>query len=128
MDDNTMLGHLSPVVHPKNWDLIRLPLRKVEGRYVVYVSDNMVRYYDENTLPDKLKTNRAMILAAPPPKLMHESDRSFQKMTIYNNPMSHEFDTIGWRVSETYFCLIVSREILSSLIHGEQNGEDEAVD
>lgn len=113
-----LIGHLSPVVHPKDWDLIRVPLRKIEDHYIVYVGDNLVRHYDENSLPDRLKTNMAMILASPQPKLMHEADRQFQKMTIYNNPMSHEFDTIGWRVSETYFCLVLDRQTLESLKGG----------
>ena len=118
-----MIGHLSPVVHPKNWDFIRVPLRKVEDRYVVYVADGLVRYYDEETLPDELKSSMAMILAAPQPPLIDETSRQFQKLTIYNNPMPPEFDTIGWRVSETYFCLIVSRETLESLRGGTQNAK-----
>lgn len=113
-----LIGHLSPVVHPKNWDLIRVPLRKIDNRYVIYVADGLVRYYDEETLPDSIKTSMAMILAAPQPPLVHEGSRQFQKMTIYNNPMSHEFDTVGWRVSETYFCLILDRQTLESLKGG----------
>lgn len=116
-----LIGHLSPVVHPKNWDLIRVPLRKIDNRYVIYVADGLVRYYDEETLPDSIKTSMAMILAAPQPPLVYEGSRHFQKMTIYNNPMSHEFDTVGWRVSETYFCLILDRQTLESLKGGMLN-------
>ncbi len=117
-----LIGHLSPVVHPRDWDLIRVPLRKIEEHYIVYVGDSLVRHYDENSLPDGLKTKMAMILASPQPNLMHEADRHFQKMTVYNNPMSHEFDTIGWRVSETYFCLVLDRQTLESLKGGTLNG------
>lgn len=116
-----LIGHLSPVVHPREWDLIRVPLRKIDDRYVVYVADGLVRYYDEDTLPDSLKTKMAMILAAPQPPLIHEASRQFQKMAIYNNPMSYEFDTVGWRVSETYFCLILDRQTLESLKGGTLN-------
>jgi hypothetical protein len=50
-----MLGHMSPVVHPKDWNLIRVPLRKIGDKYDVFVSDDLVRHYDERTLPDVLK-------------------------------------------------------------------------
>lgn len=120
-----LIGHLSPVVHPRDWDLIRVPLRKIDDRYIVYVADGLVRYYDENSLPDRLKTNMAMILAAPQPPLVDEASRQFQKLTVYNNPMSHEFNSIGWRVSETYFCLVLDRRTLESLKGGTQNGQIE---
>lgn len=116
-----LIGHLSPVVHPKQWDLIRVPLRRITDRYIVYVADGLVRYYDEDTLPDPLKTKMAMILAAQQPELMDE--HRLQKLVVYINTMSDEFDTIGWRVSETYFCLILSRQILESLKGGTQNAD-----
>lgn len=123
-----LIGHLSPVVHPKKWDLIRLPLRRIEGRYVVYVADGLVRYYDEDTLPDPLKTKMAMILAATQPRL--ENEARLQKLTVYTNPMSSEFDDIGWQVSDTYFCLIVDRITLERLKNGtdtraQSQGQDQ---
>ena len=118
-----MLGHLSPVVHPKNWDLIRVPmLRAAEGHYTVFVGDNMVRRYNDNTLPDKLKTKIAMILASPQNFI---DDHAVDQLRVYTNHYSPELDEVGWRVSDSYFCLVLSREILDSLKHGEQNGQDE---
>jgi len=114
-----LIGHLSPVVHARQWDLIRVPLRKLGDRYIVYVADGLVRYYDEDTLPDPLKTKMAMILASQQPELINELQ--LQKIAVYINTMSDEFDTIGWRVSETYFCLILSRPILDSLKGGTLN-------
>jgi hypothetical protein len=127
MDDNTMLGHLAPVVHPKNWDLIRVPMMRVaDGHYTVFVGDKTIRRYTDDTLPDALKSRLAMILTVPQMGWFHDHD--LQKLNIYVNNHSPELDEIGWRVSDSYFCLVVSREILSSLIRGEQNGKDEAVD
>ena len=121
-----MLGHLAPVVHPKNWDLIRVPmLRAVDGHYVVFVGDKSIRRYTDDTLPDALRGKLAMILASPQ---TWRDDHEIQKLDVYTNKQSPELDEIGWRVSDSYFCLVVSREILSSLIRGEQNGQDEAVD
>ncbi len=127
-----LIGHLSPVVHPRKWDLIRVPLRRIEDRYIVYVADGLVRYYDEDTLPDPLKTKMAMILAASNQLLEHEA--RLQKLSVYVNPMSADFDDIGWRVSETYFCLVLDRETLDSLkggtsgtdTRGQSQGQDQS--
>ena len=90
---------------------------------MVYVADGMVRRYDEETLPDILRSRFAMILATPQPELIHENN--LQKIHIYVNNHDPELDEVGWRVSETYFCIIVNRETLESLKGGTQNGKDE---
>lgn len=87
---------------------------------MVYVADGLVRYYDEETLPDPLKTKMAMILAAPQPEL--ESEVRLQKLSVYTNSMPSEFDEIGWRVSNTYFCLVVDRATLEGLRSGTDAG------
>jgi hypothetical protein len=114
-----MLGHLSPVVHPKNWDLIRVPMLRTDEHHVVFVGDKTTRIFTEDTLPDVLKTKMAMILASDG-KYKHDHD--IYKLDVYVNKQSPELDEVGWRVSDSYFCLILSRENLDSLTHGELNG------
>ena len=109
-----------PLVHPRDWNLIRLPVRRVEGRYLIQVADRMSRMYDDETLPDVLKVKFAMILAAPQPPLVDE--RRLMNLQIYVNNHHSELNEIGWRVSATYFCLVVDRETLESLKGGTQNG------
>lgn len=115
-----MLGHMSPVVHPKDWNLIRVPLRKVNNKYSVYVSDDLVRHYDERTLPDVLKTKMAMILASPQPDLIPEEH--LQRLQVYIVTMP-ELGLVGWRSSETWFCLVLDRLTLNSLKGGTLNKE-----
>jgi hypothetical protein len=122
MDGDTMLGHMSPVVHPKDWNLIRVPLRKIGDKYDVFVSDDLVRHYDERTLPDVLKSKMAMILASPQPNLIPE-DR-LQKLDVYSVTMP-ELALVGWRVSETWFCLALDRLTLNSLKGGTLTKEKE---
>ena len=110
-----LIGELSPVVHPKKWELIRLPVRKVNDEYIVYVADGFHRIYNDNTLPDVLKSKFAMILASDAGYML---DSRIIRMTLYTNTYSPELDEIGWRASETYFCLIVDRPTLESLKGG----------
>jgi hypothetical protein len=122
MDGDTMLGHMSPVVHHKDWNLIRVPLRKVGDKYDVFVSDDLVRHYDERTLPDVLKSKMAMILASPQPNLI--PDERLQKLNVYFVTMP-ELALVGWRVSETWFCLAIDRLTLNSLKGGTVTKENE---
>jgi hypothetical protein len=122
MDGDTMLGHMSPVVHPKDWNLIRVPLRKIGDKYDVFVSDDLVRHYDERTLPDVLKSKMAMILASPQPNLIPEN--RLQKLNVYSVTMP-ELALVGWRVSETWFCLALDRLTLNSLKGGTLTKEKE---
>ena len=110
---------LAPVVHQFNWDLVRVPVRKIEDHYTVYVADGYHRRYDEETLPDELKTKMAMILASPHNKAL--PDFKLDKLTLYQNHQSEELDEIGWRASESYFCLVLTRPTLASM-KGEKNG------
>ena len=113
-----LIGELSPVVHPKRWDLIRLPVRKVNNDYIVYVADGFHRIYNDDTLPDVLKSKFAMILASEGRYIL---DSRIIRMTLYTNTDAPELDEIGWRASETYFCLVVDRPTLESLKGGKQN-------
>ena len=114
-----MLGHLSPVVHPKNWDLIRVPVMRADGHYVVFVGDRTTRMFTESTLPDLLKTKMAMILAS---EGQCKRDHEVDKLSVYTNNQSPELDEVGWQVSPSYFCFVMSRGNLDSLIRGELNG------
>jgi len=115
------MGLLSPVVHRTNAKLVRVPARKVDNHYTIYVADGYQRNFDEVTLPDVLKTKFAMILASPDVPL--PPDHELQSIGLYTNvEMSPELNDIGWRSSDTYFCLIMSRETLESLKGGTQNG------
>jgi hypothetical protein len=122
MDGDTMphlIGELSPVVHPKNWELIRLPVRKINENYIVYVADGYHRIYTDDTLPDVLKSKFAMILANGSSEYLRDS--KMLRLTLYTNTFSPELDEVGWRASDTYFCLVVDRLTLESLKGGKLN-------
>ena len=109
---------LSPMVHKTNWELMRVPLRRTVDHYVVYVGVGFSRRYDEHTLPDELKTKMAMILASD---AEYSVDEKLHKLQLYVNQNSPELDEIGWRASESYFCLVLTRPTLLAMV-GESNG------
>ena len=94
-------------------------MRRIEDHYIVYVSDGYYRRYDKDTLPDELKTKLAMILATEHKVL---PDLSITNMTVYQNDQSEELDEIGWRASETYYCIVMSVDSLKKL-RGEDDGK-----
>jgi hypothetical protein len=112
-----LIGELSPVVHTRDWDLIRVPVRKVDDQYIVYVADGFHRLYTDDTLPDVLKSKFAMIHANGEGFL---SDSKILRLTLYVNT-NPELDEVGWRASDTYYCLVVDRPTLESLKGGTQN-------
>lgn len=114
-----MTRSLSPVVHPKNWDLVRVPMaRGADDHYTVFVGDRTVRRYTDDTLPDALKSKLAMILA-------HEGafkdDHDLDNISLYTNNQSVELDEVGWRASHSYFVLILDRLTIDTLKGGGLN-------
>lgn len=108
-----MFTDLTPIVHRTNWGMVRVPLMREGDTYHVFVGDNFIRHYREDTLPDCIKSKLAMILASPH---QIESDKMIAKMQIYNPYLSNpDFDEIGWRASESYFCIILTQQDLISL-------------
>lgn len=111
-----MLEKLSPIVHQYNWDLYRVPLRKVGNKYTIYVGDNFTREFDEQTLPDEIKTKMAMILSRPQQILQDHELTSLMLMTTLKD---EELIEIGWQASDSYFVIVLPYPSLMKL-RGEE--------
>jgi len=107
---------LTPVSHQWNLALVRVPMRRIEDHFIVYVADGYHRRYDKDTLPDELKTKLAMILVTEH-KII--PDHKLSKLELYSNTQSIELDEIGWRASESYYCMVLTRPTLMAM-----RGED----
>ena len=94
-------------------------MRRIEDHYILYVSDGYYRRYDKDTLPDELKTKIAMILATDHQVL---PDLGVTSLRLYQNDQSEELDEIGWRASESYYCIVMSVDSLKKL-RGEDDGK-----
>ena len=107
-----MLDKLSPIVHQYNWDLYRVPLRKVGNKYTMYVADGFTREFDEHTLPDEVKTKMAMILSRHG---IIERDEQLTTLALMETVRDLELQEIGWRASDNYFIVVLPYESLMKL-------------
>jgi len=105
-------AHLSPIVHSTNWALIRVPLIRENGTYIVYVGDNFTRTYSDRTLPDLIKMRMAMILAS---EQYVVKDGELLKNELYVNHGPVDLHDIGWRASDSYFCVVLPKEDLEDM-------------
>ena len=103
---------LSPVVHPTDWALIRVPLHRGEGIYTVHVGDNYTRTYTDETLPDPIKIRLSMILAS---NQYVVRDRELLKAELYVNHGPTDLHDIGWQSSDSYFCLVIPKKDLEDM-------------
>ena len=113
-------NQLSPMVSQYNWDLYRVPLRKIENNYRIYVADFFTRDFDEHTLPDELKTKMAMILASPK---QIAKDEDISLLELMSTPTEEGYREIGWRTSDTYFIVVLTYRTLCLLRGGIIDGE-----
>lgn len=117
--------HLCPLVHPYDWKLYRVPLRRVNDEHIVYLGGGKCRIYSVETLPDCIKCKLTMILASPDVALHDENDRSFGVFKLLQNNSASHMNDIGWRSSDTFFVVVISIEDLNSL-DGESLYEGQA--
>ena len=108
-----MLGNLSPVSHYSNPNIYRVPLKRDGDNCILYVADNFVRTFTEDTLPDELKSKLTMIVASSRTDVR---DWDFLNADVYvPRFLVMGFDEIGWQVSDSYYCICVSKELLNEM-------------
>ena len=107
---------LSPLVHPYNWCLYRVPLRRIGDDHTVFLGNGKTRIYTAESLPDCIKFKLTMVLASPSVALHNEASRSFGVYCLMQNNSASHMNDIGWRASDTYFVVVISGEDLDSLI------------
>ena len=109
-------SQLCPLVHPYNWSLYRVPLRRIGDDYTVYLGNGKCRIYNVDTLPDCIKCKMTMILASPNVQLIDEASRDFGVHLIMHNNYPSHMNDIGWRCSDTFFVVVIESKDLDSLI------------
>jgi hypothetical protein len=104
---------LGPMVAQHSHKFYRVPMWKNDGKYFVYVRELVVRMYDDDTLPDCVKTKLSMILARG--KKFVDSGYEPTQLDLFINHAGKEFEEIGWQLDDEYFTLVLKTEELASL-------------
>jgi hypothetical protein len=85
--------------------------------YVVYVADNYTRIYDRYTLPDEIKVKLTMASAIKG-CVPNDSTLSLFPLKLYSRGAvsdDNSMDEIGWRASDSYYCLCLSDKLLGKM-------------
>lgn len=118
-----MPRELVPVSMP-SLNAWRVPMCVDEDEYVVCVSQNKLRMFDAETLPDFIKASMSMIHAFPfEPQTVYQVGWSDPRMVMseaayhyaYMNKQDPRLNDIGWRVNENLYMLILNQQQLESM-------------
>ena len=103
---------LDPWPHPYEADRYCIPLkRRKYGDYRVYISRNIARFFTEETLPGFIKSQLSMIYVLPQ-KFPLKDDAEVSAKGTYKHYINSELPEIGWRLSESFFIVILSKDQL----------------
>lgn len=107
---------LSPLAIINNPNLIRVPvtMNPNNGDIVVFVGDAHIRIYNDQTLPDHLKASLVQIRTIQNSRPFISS--GFQTGAWVNNKTNiSALDTIGWRVQENFFVVVMNFDDFDSM-------------
>lgn len=107
-----MFGNLTPVSHALNPSLYRVPLKRDGDKYILYVADNFVRNFTQDTLPDEVKVKLTMISAV---SKVNVRDWDITQGDVYLTRTNQNLEEVGWQVSDSYYCLCLTIDLLNEL-------------
>jgi hypothetical protein len=105
---------LSPVMSQHNENMYRVILKQCDKGYEVHVGDDFVRIFSNyRNLPKEVKEKLGIVYGKFPNV---QDDVMLQRMTVsaYINS-DEEMQAIGWRVSKSWTCLVLTEKTLNSL-------------
>lgn len=106
---------LTPISHPTLTDHHRVPIIVQDGRYQIYLVENYVRIYDEDELPDLVKTRLAMIKAGTTGDIPHHYEGTMIGK-IYECPKEHRLYEIGWQPCEGLYVVVIPTKYLTYML------------
>jgi len=111
---------VDPWPHPSSKDMFCIPVHRKKDGYQVNVSRQKSWFYTRDNLPGFIKSQIAMINALPQiMPLMH--DDKIHPHGTYKHFIRRELPDMGWRLSESYYVLILSTEEVKSLALSSEN-------
>lgn len=112
------LDKLEPLPHEKLKNHHRVPVRYVEPNYIVFVGYKYTRTFTENTIPSCI-LSKLTIARASGKKYI--SDNMVNQLNIFYYQHDDGMDNIAWRVSNTYYVVVLDECELRSLFGKEEN-------
>lgn len=109
----------SPVAHQTIHGSYRTPIWVENYNYAINVGTNKIRYFNEELLPDRIKSCLSMIHAFPS-RLLPEW--KVNPIDCYTNHQDKRLDDIGWQVSKNLYVLVLDQVFLLSLYGEKANG------
>jgi len=121
--------NMTPVLEEK-YSLYRTPVlenKQFDVSYVVWPTDNFRREFTSSSMPKEMKLKLGMVKAydgAVNRPVLRDWQLSAVPTYIYTyTTYPDNFGDIGWKVSDSVYCLILSNETLTEL-KGKPNGYD----
>jgi hypothetical protein len=112
MEGGLVVQSLSPMGHEISEGLYRVPVHIENEQHTVYVGDNHKRMFDADSLPDFMKHKLAMITISDQGELLDE--RHLTRLRIFETKRG-DLECIGWRVSSSFYIVIMTDGELESL-------------
>lgn len=108
---------IAPIQHPTLADHHRVPIICVDNKYEIYVGENHIRIFNEDELPDIVKSRLTMIRAnvspAAPPDYVSLSK-------AYESPSEH-LANIGWHPCEGLYVVVIPTKDLTYMMEKAYN-------
>jgi hypothetical protein len=112
IEGGRVVHSLSPMGHEFGEGLYRVPVHIQDEQHTVYVGDNHTRMFDADTLPDFMKHKLAMVTVSGQGELLN--DFAVTRLRLFETKKG-DLECIGWRVSSSFYVVIMTDAELESL-------------
>lgn len=111
------IDELEPLPHERLKNHHRVPVRYIEPDYIVFAGYKYTRTFTENTIPSCILSKLTMARASGKKYI---SDNMVNQLDIFH--CEHDgIRDIAWRVSDTYYVVVLDECELRSLFGKEEN-------
>ena len=117
------IDELEPLPHEKLKNHHRVPVKYIEPNYIVFVGYKYTRTFTENTIPDCVMSKLTMAKASGKKYI---SDNMVNQLSIFYYEHDDGMGDIAWRVSDTYYVVVLDERELRSLFGEESDTRSES--
>jgi hypothetical protein len=112
------IDELEPLLHDTLKNHHRVPVKYVDPNYIVFAGYKYTRTFTENTIPDCILSKLTMAKASGKKYI---SDSMVNQLNMYYYEHDDGMGDIAWRVSDTYYVVVLNERELRSLFGKEDD-------